>query len=257
MGGRHAGTGDPMLLGIIPRDRIRMIEIRRPPTDLIARFQELSDLTGLVSRALDRLGVAGAIPGYLLPPIAKGQRVVGPAITVRNVPDRFVPYRKWQRRDATLMGEGEAYFVASRGDVIVIDGGGRMDASNFGAHSARTARDRGCLGTVVDGPVTGVAGIAASGYPVWARGATTISGNHRVETIEINGVVSCGGVQVEPGDLIAADDQGIVVVPLELVTDAWRICAEQARVAREFDTPRGAPSARRMRRFLQRVSVRP
>ena len=240
------------LPGIIPRNRIRLLDIKRPSPRVIARFLELPDLAGLVSRALDELGVRGAIPAHVIAPIVRGQRLVAPAITVRNVPDRFVPYRKWQRSEGSLMGEREAYFVARPGDAIVIDGGGRMDASNMGGHSARAARDRGCAGTIVDGPVTGVGEMAALPYPVWARGATTLTGNHRVETIEINGTVSCGGVQVSPGDLIVADDQGIAVVPLALVGETWRICARQAKVAQAFAT--GGTTARRMRRFMRGVS---
>jgi len=249
-------TRRPALAGFVPRDRVRTLQVPRPPADLIRRFQELVDLAGLVSRVLDRLGVAGAIPAHLLAPIAGGQRVVGPAITVRNVPDRFVPHRKWQRREPTLMGEREAYFVGLPGDVIVIDGGGRMAASNLGAHSARAALALGCAGAIVDGPVTGVAEIAASGYPVWARGSTTITGNHRVETVEINGVVSCGGVQVRPGDLIVADDQGVAVVPLELAAEIGKICVEQERVARESRSAGRRTSSRAMKRFLQRVARR-
>ncbi|MGH9348188.1 MAG: RraA family protein [Vicinamibacterales bacterium] len=240
------------LPGIVPRDRIRLLTVRRPPARLIARFLELHDLAGLVSRALDELGVRGAIPAHVIAPIASRQRLVGPAITVRNVPDRFVPYRKWQRAEGSLMGERDAYFVARPGDVIVIDGGGRMDASNMGGHSVRAAQERRCAGAIVDGPVTGVAEMVGLGYPVWARGATTLTGNHRVETMDINAVVSCGGVQVRPGDLVVADDQGIAIVPLEMVEETWRICARRAKVARALAT--GRSTAHRMRRFMRAVS---
>jgi 4-hydroxy-4-methyl-2-oxoglutarate aldolase len=244
------------LPGIIPRDRIRTVDIRRPAAALVARFQQLEDVAGLVSRALDQLGLAGAIPAYVLAPIAPGQRLAGPAITVRNVPDRFVPYRKWERRDPSGMGERESYFVARPGDVIVIDGGGRTDASNLGAHSARAARQMGCAGAVVDGLVTGVAGIVASGYPVWSRGATTITGNHRVETMEVNGVICCGGAQVRPGDLVVADDQGTAIVPVEFVPQIWKICAEQEKAARTSPGSR-RPTAREMKRFIEGVTRRP
>ena len=139
---------------LIPRNRIRSMEIPRSPAKLVAQFLTLEDLAGLVSRALDRLGVAGAIPAHEIAPLA-GSRIAGPAITVRNVPDRPVPHAKWQRGEASLMAEREAYFLARRGDVIVIDGGARMSASNMGGHSARAALDLGCAATIVDGPVTG------------------------------------------------------------------------------------------------------
>jgi regulator of RNase E activity RraA len=169
-----------------------------------------------------------------------------------------VPHCKWQRKEPSYLGEREAYFVAEPGDVIVIDSGGRMAASNMGGQSARAARDRGLAGSIVDGPVTGVQEIVTSGYPVWARGATTITGHHRIETIEINGVVSCGGVQVRPGDLVVADDQGVAIVPIDLVPDVWRICEAQANLAQAVrqGSPKGGPDAARMKRFMQQVSER-
>lgn len=243
--------------GFVPHDRIRLLDIPRPDPDLVARFAQFPDVAGLVSRALDQLGVAGAIPAHVLAAVTPGRRMIGPAITVRNVPDRFVPFRKWRRREPTRMGEREAYFLASAGDVIVIDGGGRMDASNLGAHSARAAADRGCAGVVVDGPVTGIVEMVATGLPVWARGATTITGNHRVETIEVNGVVACAGVQVAPGDLVVADDQGLAIVPLMLLRETLRICSRQSRVANAQRSTRAVASPARMKQFLTQVTVRP
>ena len=229
------------------------MEIPRPPAKLVAQFLTLEDLAGLVSRALDRLGVAGAIPAHEIAPLVPGHRIAGPAITVRNVPDRHVPHAKWQRGEASLMAEREAYFLARRGDVVVIDGGARMSASNMGGHSARAALDRGCAATIVDGPVTGSDAIRRMGYPVWARGSTTITGNHRVETIEINGVICCGGVQVQPGDLVIADDQGIAIVPQDLVPEVWKLCAEQTRALRALKKSHRPGSAEYMRRFMKRV----
>jgi 4-hydroxy-4-methyl-2-oxoglutarate aldolase len=242
------------LPGLIPGDRIRRRHIDRPPAALVQRFVALDDLAGLVSRVLDRLGVAGAIPAHELVPLAPGQRVVGPAITVRNVPARLVPHHAWRQRHASRMAEREAYFVAAPGDVIVIDGGGRMAASNMGGHSAKAALDRGCAGTIVDGPVTGVSAIRAAGYPVWSRGATTITGNHRVETIEINGVISCAGVQVCPGDLVVADDQGVAIVPADLAERVWRLCSEQLRAISRLTRSHRPHSPEFARRFMRSVA---
>jgi 4-hydroxy-4-methyl-2-oxoglutarate aldolase len=244
------------LSGIIPPDRIRTLRIRRPSRASIEAFRELADLAGLVARALDRLGVVGAIPAEAIGPLRPGQRAVGPAITVRNVPDRLAPYRKWREREPSWLGEREAYFVARPGDVIVIDGGGRMSASNMGGQSARAALGRGLAGSIVDGPITGVAKIVASKFPVWTRGVTTLTGHHRVETIEINGIVCCGGVQVCPGDLVVADDQGVAIVPFDLVGEVLRICRAQARIAGAARADRGGDPARRMKEFMRRVSRR-
>jgi regulator of RNase E activity RraA len=92
-----------------------------------------------------------------------------------------------------------------------------MLASNLGTNSAALARSREIIGAIVDGPVTGVAGIRGHDFPVWCRGGTTVTGHYRVETVEINGTVACGGVQVSPGDLVVADDSGVTIVPGDLV----------------------------------------
>jgi 4-hydroxy-4-methyl-2-oxoglutarate aldolase len=208
---------DNELLGLIPKERIVIRDIPRPDPQIVQAFLDLPDMAGLVARAMDRYGVQGSIPAHELSPLTPGKRVVGPAITVRNVPSRFVPLYGWQEGKDTQLGEREAYYLAESGDVIVIDSGGRKLCSNLGPNSSAMARSRGILGAIVDGPVTGVAGIRANDFPVWCRGGTTLTGHHRVDTIEINGIVACGNLQVRPGDLVVADDSGITIVPAEQI----------------------------------------
>jgi regulator of RNase E activity RraA len=199
------------------KDRVLKRDIPRPSRNIVESFLELRDMAGLVSRAMDRMGLVGSIPAHALMPIQPGKRIVGPAVTVRNVPARFAPFYAWDREMDSLLGEREAYFVAAEGDIVVIDSGGRMLSSNLGPNSVAMAKRRGIAGVIVDGPVTGVAGIRSEDFPVWCRGGTTVTGHHRVETIEINGVISCVGAQVAPGDLVVADDSGVSVVPCGLV----------------------------------------
>jgi 4-hydroxy-4-methyl-2-oxoglutarate aldolase len=210
-------------LGLIPKERICKYDITRPSKDIIEFFYNLPDMAGLVSRAMDRLGINGSIPAYTLSPIIINKRIVGSAITVRNVPSRYAPYHEWQNHSLTQLGEREAYFIAKPGDIIVIDAGGRLISSNLGPNSAAIAKSRGVIGAIVDGPVTGIAGIREKQFPVWCRGGTTITGHFRVDTIEINGIITCNNVQVAPGDLIIADDSGISVVPIDRINDVLEI----------------------------------
>ena len=71
-----------------------------------------------------------------------------------------------------------------------------------------------------------MAGIASAAIPVWALGGTTITGHHRVETVEINGPIGVCGVRVNPGDLIVGDDSGITVVPGPIASEVY----ERARL---------------------------
>ena len=91
---------------------------------------------------------------------------------------------------------------------------------------------------------------------LWARGATSVTGHHRVETVEINGIVTCAGVQVQPGDLVVADDSGVAIVPRELVDDVWRICDRQASVAAEIRRGSKKATAGRMKKFVRQVAER-
>jgi 4-hydroxy-4-methyl-2-oxoglutarate aldolase len=216
------------MVGILDHSKVRIDEIPRPSAQIIHGFQELSDIAGLVARALDQFGIAGTIPSSYLKPIRPGGVVVGPAITVRNIPQREVPYRYWSRDAPTLLGEREAFFLAQSGDVVVIDGSAVYPASCLGSMAVSLASQLGVVGIVVCGAVTGVAGIRSADIPVWARGGTTLTGHHRVETIEINGPIGIQGVRVEPGDLIVADDSGVTVVPLPLAEQVLE-CARKKK----------------------------
>lgn len=203
-------------------------EFPRPSGEVVREFLDLPDMAGLVARAMDRMGIVGTIPASVLAPLSAGRRVVGPALTIRNVPSLHVPAYAWRHDLESRLGEREAYAIAQPGDVVVIDSGGRMIASNLGPNSAAHARSRGIVGAIVDGPVTGVAGIREQEFPVWCRGATTVTGHHRNDTIEINGVVACANLQVSPGDLIVADDSGVTVVPADLIRPVLEASRELA-----------------------------
>ena len=73
------------LTGRVPREAIRRLEISRLTSALIERYRSLEDLTGTVSDNLDKLGLAGAVPASILAPTLPARRVVGQAVTVRNV----------------------------------------------------------------------------------------------------------------------------------------------------------------------------
>ncbi len=209
---------------------------RRASAEIVRAYLDLPDLAGLVARALDRLGLAGAAPAYLLGPLIPGCRIVGPAVTVRNVPSRIVPLHGWHQGLEPRLGEREAYFVAQPGDVLVVDAGASTLASSLGPNSASLAQSRGLIGAVVDGLVTGPAGIREHGFPVWCRGGTTLTGHHRLETIEINGLVTCGQMQVAPSDLVVADDSGIAIVPADRVLEVLGVAERLANRTRAMAT---------------------
>ena len=120
---------EKQLLGRIPREAIRMLDIPRPSKDVIDAFMKLVDLTGTISDACDELGIVAVIPAFQLPPVNTGQRVVGPAMTVRNIA-RDVQIHKAAQEKINTQGETEAHNLAEPGDVLVMQG--VMGCSNMG-----------------------------------------------------------------------------------------------------------------------------
>jgi regulator of RNase E activity RraA len=200
------------LTGKIPRERIGALELPRLPAELLAAFRSLEDLSGVVSDALDELGIAGAIPSSVLKPTDAKARLCGPALTVLNRP-LGLPLAQAVRANVSRLGEIEAHNLASGGDVLVIQG--VEGVSSMGAISASIGKRQGEAGAVVDGAVRDISHSRGIGYPVWCKGASPITGKWRIETVAINVPVAICGVPVKPGDLVVADEVGVCFVPHE------------------------------------------
>lgn len=177
-----------------PGFRIRST-IQRPPADLIARIAEYQ--TPDISDMLNRM--------YTMNPGIKGVddscRIVGPACTVKVFPGDNLMVHK-------------ALDVAQPGDVIVIDTSESYKNAVLGDLVANKAKHRGIAGFIVDGLIRDVNGIRETGLPVFSRGLTPFGPLHRGPG-ELNFPISCGGIVVSPGDIVAADNNGIVVIRQE------------------------------------------
>lgn len=201
---------DKPLTGKIARERIGTLELPRLPAELLAAFRALEDLSGLVSDALDELGIAGAIPASVLKPTDAKARLCGPALTVLNRP-LGVPVAKAVQANVSRLGEIEAHNLAAAGDVLVIQG--VEGISSMGAISASIGKRQGEAGAVVDGAVRDTPHSRGIGYPVWSKGASPVTGKWRIETVAINVPVAICGIAVNPGDLVVADEVGVCFVP--------------------------------------------
>ena len=126
------------------------------------------------------------------------QPFVGPACTVKVYPGDNLFVHK-------------ALDVVQPGDVLVIDAGGATTNAVLGDLIANKAKARGVIGIVIDGLLRDLPGVKETGLPVYARGVTPIGPLHRGPG-ELNYPVSCGGIVVNPGDIIVADPVGVVVV---------------------------------------------
>jgi len=221
---------DKPLTGRVPREAIRRMALDRLAPGVIARFAALEDLTGTVSDSLDKLGLQGALPASTLVPTLPAARIVGQATTVRNVERTESPTQSALGGQGR-MGEHEAYNLAEPGDVVVIEG--LAGISNMGGQSATLAHRAGCAGAVIDGAYRDPSVSRGLGLPLWTRGATPVTGKWRLETVEINGRVRIAGVSVDAGDLVLADEAGVVFVPFAhvdaVLREAEKIDAGDAR----------------------------
>lgn len=221
---------EKVLTGKIPRDRIGMLEASRLPSQLLAALRSIDDLSGLVSDVCDDLGIVCAIPSAVLRPTDPGARIVGQALTVRNQP-LGTAVADAVKSKVSRLGEIEAHNLAAADDVLVIQG--VEGVSSMGGISAAIGKRQGELGAVIDGATRDTAYSRSIGYPIWSKGASPITGKWRIETIAINVPVRICGIEVNPGDLVVADEVGVCFVPrLRVAEVAEKV---QAVVAYESD----------------------
>ncbi len=207
---------DIKLTGRIARERIVMLDIPRPGSEVIASFLALTDLAGTVSDAMDELGIHGAIPAATLQPMLPGARMVGPVMTVRNIMQSVPPTLGAMARQSK-QADVEAHNLAKAGDVLVIEGVAGI--SSLGGNSADVGKRQGEAGAIVDGATRDIGTARSIGYPIWARGVSLMTGKWRVETVAINGPVQICGVPVNAGDVVIADDNGVCFIPRARVAE--------------------------------------
>ena len=170
------------------------LTIPRPAADVVKGFQGLA--TTAVADIIDLSCVMRYAIHPLWPDIG---RIAGPAFTVRT-----------PRHDNLMLHA--AIYRAEPGDVIVVEAGDDAMAV-AGGNVCAIAQKRGVAGFIVDGVIRDIGESRANGFPLFARGRSPIPAAKEGPG-EINHPIRCGGVVVHPGDMVVADDEGIVVIPL-------------------------------------------
>jgi regulator of RNase E activity RraA len=140
--------------------------------------------------------------GFVDPQIRAMQpdvRIAGPAVTVRA-----------PGLDGTIVGY--ALGQVRRGDVLVIDRCGDHRHAAFGGLVAYACKVAGLAGVIIDGVATDIGEVRRYGIPLWCRGLSAVTTKRIGLAGEFCVPVSCGGVSVKPGDVVIADECGIVVL---------------------------------------------
>lgn len=204
----------------------RAIDTRKPVPTLLFKRTALSEVREILQkvRTCNISDGAHRLPCLEgLKPLVLGYSVCGPAVTVRTVPG------DWAK-------PVEAIDRAKSGDVIVIDAGGRPPAV-WGELATESAKNRGVSGIVIHGAVRDSADIRRLGFPVWTKLITSHAGDpHGLGEIDQPIVIS--GQRILPGDWIAADDDGVMVLPrsrlVEMVNRAADVLEAENRIRHEI-----------------------
>jgi regulator of RNase E activity RraA len=177
-------------------------------------------------------------------PLRAGQpRCVGRAFTMRFIPSRedLATPESWSSPKSTRA----AIEAMPEGCIGVVDAMGITDAGIFGDILCARMAKKGVVALITDGVVRDVAGVLATGLPVWCQGAASPPAIARLTFVNWQEPIACAGVAVFPGDLVVADDDGAVLIPSALVDEVMKLGPEQERfeswVMREVEAGEALP----------------
>ena len=193
---------------------IKTNDITRPPKAAVKALQEFG--TATIAGTLNRLGVRST---HMVGPKAwqPGLCIAGPALTLQFMPKREDVYSEDEYAQPELQLHRHALYHTQPGDIVVVDARGDLRSGVFGDMMLTYFKGKGGAGVVIDGCIRDYPNVKRLDLGLWIRGLTP---NYHTQTelmpFAVNGPIACGGVLVMPGDIIVADDDGVVVVPVKL-----------------------------------------
>jgi regulator of RNase E activity RraA len=171
--------------------------------------------TAMVSDCLDDIGIRNNVMDPAVKPIRPTMRAVGVAATISFVPDSHYdetdPY-------ATAI---EFLDTLRAGEVVVISTQRESISAFWGELFSAAARGKGVTGVVVEGPLRDVEAIAKLEFPAFGISARPYDYKGRMRIESTRQPIICGGVEVNPGDAIMADADGVAVVPAQFINEIF------------------------------------
>ncbi len=185
------------------------------PIELLRK--ELS--VALLCDALDAAGLTHQSPRLPIGPLTTGgELLLGRAKTTLWADMAHIDQNPYELELAAIDS-------CVKDDVIVCSAGGSMRSGLWGELLSGAATNRGCCGVIVDGAIRDLSKMRAMKFPVFGRGTCPYDSRNRQRVIDYDVAIQLDGVAIEPGDIIAADVDGIVVVPrsveVAVIQAAW------------------------------------
>jgi 4-hydroxy-4-methyl-2-oxoglutarate aldolase len=174
----------------------------------------------VVADCLDRLGTRSQVLDPRIRPLTRETKLAGYAATVRCVHVDAVP----ESREDWYRGELHAVDALEPGDVMVVS---TCHGSYWGELLATASRHRGARGLVADAYTRDTLALIEMGFPTFAAGIHCADSLGRIDVDAVGVPISCGGVEVAPGDLVLGDHDGVVVIPAALGEEAIGLAEEK------------------------------
>ena len=177
--------------------------------------------TAVLSDALDEVGVRDRAMREHLRPLAPDTVVAGRARTVLCMDLYHIQENPYEKEIAAVDS-------ILPGEVVVVGTGESNRNAPWGELLSTAAKARGARGAVIDGLIRDVKKILSLGFPVFAAGFKPVDSKGRGAVVDFNIPVECGGVVVEPGDLIVGDFDGVVAIPARVADEVVRLATDKA-----------------------------
>ncbi len=201
-------------------------------------FFKLQDIlySAVVSDALDSLGCFGRNVSGLVP-VTSQSVLIGRCRTTQwcdMAHEDPEPYAM----------ELHAVDSLTNGDVMIAAAQGSMRSGIWGELLSTAASNSGCHGVIVDGAVRDISKMRQMGFSVFAKGACPLDSKNRQRVVEFDVPVELAGVVIYPGDLVVADEDGVVFVPADIEAEVIRYATEKATTENQVrDSIRAGMSA--------------